>query len=244
MAQETDLSFIDTFKSKALKGWHIAEYDFSHPHFDTDWRKSQVVFGPAPNKKQQGVQLKLQAAPPNHPTENRFIGGSMRRLKRTHYGSYFARIKAAQGNGIVTGFFTYTGPAYQTRHDEIDIEILGRKPNHLHVAWFVDGELKNHFIPLGFDATQDFHDYQFIWTPDDIKWFVDGKMVFETFGYQNPIPKVSGFLFANIWAADPSIRNWSGTANPRLKSQAQIKKIQFTPFEPNSLKEKLAAAMR
>jgi len=130
----------------------------------------------------------------------------------------------------VTGFFTYTGPHYGTRHDEIDIEILGKDPTQLHVAWFVDGELTNHFMPLGFDASESVNDYAFEWSPNGIRWYVNDALVFEVLASDSPLPSVPSHLFANIWAADPSIAVWSGVVEPYTTTSAYFDSISFEPI--------------
>ena len=108
--------FSDTFQSHPVTGWHVADYTFSHPHFDTDWSRGQLRF-------ENGVHLNLS---PQANQTNRFTGASIRRENTTHYGRYEVVMKPARGVGVVTGFFTYTGAYYGTRHDEIDIEFLGK----------------------------------------------------------------------------------------------------------------------
>lgn len=225
-AGETDTAgFLESFKSAPTSGWHVAEYDFTHPHFDTDWRKRQVLFGP------EGMTLSV-APQPSHGTGNRFIGGSIRREAPTGYGRYEATIQAAQGKGIVTGFFTYTGPAYGTHHDEIDIEFLGRDTTLMHVAWFVDGHLTNRFIPLGFDAAERPRRYAFDWTPNGITWYADGRVIFDHRAADGAIPTLPSRLFANIWAADPGIEGWAGETAVGTKAQAGFSDIRFTPRKP------------
>lgn len=216
-AQE-DMSFIDRFKSLDMTDWHTAEYDFNHPAFATDWRKSQVVGG-------SGMTLTLAPAPHD---ANRFIGGSIRRHGLSHYGRYEVVLKAARGAGLITGFFTYTGPYYGTRHDEIDIEFLGRNTRQLHAAWFVDGALTNRFIDLDFDAADAFNHYAFEWWPDRIVWYANGRKLFETTDQDGRLPSAPSRLFANIWAADPSIANWSGTVLKGTHAEAVIRCVAFS----------------
>jgi len=214
--------FTETFDKIDDQVWHVAEYDFDHPMFDTDWRKAQVVTGPG--------GLTLAVVP--HDGLNRFVGGSIRREEPTHYGRYEAVLQAAQGEGLVTGFFTYTGPHYGTRHDEIDIEILGRDTTRLHIAWFTDGVLHSHFVPLGFDAAEAPRRYAFDWQPDRITWFVEGRVVFTVTAAEAPLPQVPSRLFANLWAADatdPGMRAWSGRPAPETTGQAHVLEIQHIP---------------
>lgn len=213
--------FADRFGRIDTALWHIAHYDFSHPAFDTDWREENVRTGA------QGLTLSLQ---PQASGANRFAGASLRRHAPSGYGRYEVDMRAARGAGLVTGFFTYTGPAYGSRHDEIDIEILGHSPDVLHAAWFVDGTLQSRSIPLGFDASRGFHHYAFEWHPAHISWQVDGQEVLRierSAGHR--LPEVPGRLFANLWAADPSLSAWAGTARPETRARAVIRCMAYTP---------------
>jgi len=217
--------FVDRFK-QIDNNWHVAEYDFEHSMFDTDWRHAQVTTGITEDK--QGLLLDLA---PHDEGLNHFAGASIRRDQISHYGRYETRLKAAAGSGVVTGFFTYTGPHYGTRHDEIDIEFLGRNTQQLHAAWFVDGVLENHFIDLGFDAATETADYAFEWYPDRLKWFANGKLIFEHHAREGAIPTLPGRLFVNLWAADPSISVWAGNTVQDTNVQAQVEYVRFIPLE-------------
>jgi beta-glucanase (GH16 family) len=145
--------FEDSFTALNPHDWSVANYTFGHPYFDTDWSIKQVVI-------KTGLTLKIT---PQKGHENGYIGASVRRKKPTRYGLYEAVIMPARGAGVITGFFTYTGPHYGTRHDEIDIEFLGKNTRQIHIATFVDGKRWNRFIDLGFDASDRPRSYAFEW---------------------------------------------------------------------------------
>lgn len=217
-ARADQLAFVDDF-TQLNPGWQVADYDFDNLAFDTDWRRAQVKVG-------QGLILALD---PQKGAANHFVGASIRRDVPSRFGCYEITMQAAKGAGLVTGFFTYTGPHYGTRHDEIDIEILGRNTGRLHAAWYVDGKLAEKYIPLGFDASRAPHRYAFEWQRDRLRWFVDGRMIFERKASQGNIPVVPGYLFANLWAADPSIAGWAGRARRGTRAQTHVSQIQFLP---------------
>ncbi len=219
-AAADDAGFVDRFKSAG--SWHVAEYDFSHPHFDTDWRKARAVFG-------DGLTLTLG---PHDAGLNRFVGGSVRREVSTHYGRYEAVIQPARGDGLITGFFTYTGPHYGTRHDEIDIEFLGRDTTVMNIAWFVNGAMTDHRVPLGFDAADRPRLYAFEWLPDRLRWYAEDSLIFEHHIRDGAIPTVPGRLFANLWAADPMLAAWSGVPQPGTTGQAWFDDVRFVPLQP------------
>lgn len=220
--------FHEPFLIVAGPGWNIANYEFSHPSFDTDWSRDRLQWN-------EGLEISLR---PKALGDNRFEGGSIRRTTQTHYGRYEATLQPAKGVGVVTGFFTYTGPYYGTRHDEIDIEFLGKDTTKMHVAWFVDGKLHNRFVALGFDAAEAPRRYGFEWLPGSIRWFVEDRELFSVTAPASALPQAPGFVFLNIWAADPSIASWSGTPAADTTARALVRDVRFTPARVQS------AAMR
>lgn len=219
-AMADNVAFIDDFKSIKSE-WYVANYDFSHPMFDTDWRDTLVT---------TDTHLSL-ALTPQINAENRFSGSSIRRENTTHFGRYEVTMKPAKGAGLVTGFFVYTGPYYGTRHDEIDIEFLGQDTTKMHVAWFVDGDLTARLIDLGFDAADQMTDYAFEWYPDALRWYANDRLIFEHHITEGPIPSLPSRLFLNVWAADPSISNWAGLADKNLEAVSEVRRVEFTPWE-------------
>ncbi|MCX7560516.1 family 16 glycosylhydrolase [Sulfitobacter sp. F26204] len=226
MAQTPERTgFSENFQQLSRQDWHLAEYDFTNPHFDTDWRANQVQTG-------DGLVLRLDR---QSGKENAFVSGSVRRETITGFGRYEATMRPARGSGLVTGFFTYTGPAYGTRHDEIDIEFLGKNTSQIHVAWFVDGQLTNHFIDLGFDAADRARSYAFDWLPDRLRWWADGQMILEVTEQDAALPKIPSRLFINLWAADPSISVWSGDPFQGDHAEALVGKVSFRPLRTGEL---------
>ncbi|RVV96545.1 glycosyl hydrolase family protein [Mesobaculum littorinae] len=219
----TGTGFREDFRASdpALRaGWQKAEYAFDHPMFDTDWRADHAV-------ADDGLSLRLE---PQEGKANGFVGGSIRRKTPTHWGRYSAVIQPAAGDGLITGFFTYTGPTYGSRHDEIDIEFLGKDTRSMHAAWFVDGELRARTVPLGFDAADAPRLYAFDWLPDRIRWYADGRLILEITEADGPLPKMPGMLFANLWAADASIAGWSGRTTPEQSAEARVGCMSFAPW--------------
>lgn len=208
------------FEAELPSAWQPAHYQFTHPLFDTDWSRDNL-------QANAGLRLSLT---PQTGAENRFLGASLRHTTRTHYGRYEVRMQPAKAPGVVTGFFTYSGPYYGTQHDEIDIEFLGHDTTRINLAWFVDGEMQDHFIPLGFDAADAPRTYAFEWHPDRLRWFVEDQLLFEITDAEAPLPQVPGYLFTNIWAVDDQLRNWAGYAPTGSSAEAHVDHITFTPF--------------
>lgn len=145
------------------------------------------------------------------------------------YGKYEARIKAAKGVGVNTAFFTYAGYPNKDVHDEIDFEFLGKDTRKVQVNSWVDGKQTPKLIDLGFDASQDFHDYSFIWSPSKIKWYIDGKLVHETKDGAE-IPSHPQNLFFSLWSSTKAMKDWMGEFVYAEPIAAEFSEIKYTPY--------------
>ncbi|MDX8382720.1 MAG: family 16 glycosylhydrolase [Ghiorsea sp.] len=119
--------------------------------------------------------------------------------------------QAAQGSGIVTGLFLYTGVSDGYPHDEIDIEFLGKDTTQVQFNYYVGG-VGGHekLIALGFDASQALHQYSIKWGDTEIRWLVDGvekHRVLATSGAVFPTSPMR--IFSNIWASK-GVDAWTG----------------------------------
>jgi len=123
------------------------------------------------------------------------------------FGRFEATLQATNVPGILTGFFLHRDSPRQ----EIDIEILGNRPDQLLANVFynpgTDGAKFDYgyrgtpvTIELGFDASQDFHKYTIEWDPCEIRWFVDRKLVhYRAIWDPTPIPHLPMTLHVNTW---------------------------------------------
>lgn len=144
------------------------------------------------------------------------------------YGRYEVVMKAPGGSGLVSSFFTYTGPWQGHPHDEIDIEFLGKNTRQLHANYFRNG--KEHgsiYIDLPFDYTEDFHLYAFEWEPGRIRWFVDGHQVHEATGLL--VPTTTGMAMASVWSGGPPSAEWLGVGKWRAGDAAIYKCMSHVP---------------
>ena len=146
---------------------------------------------------------------------------------RLGYGLYETRMRSAAGSGLNTAFFTYIGPPNGVpEHDEIDFEFLGKNPRTVDINYHVNGKsMLGKSIDLGFDASKDFHDYSFDWSPTAIKWFVDGRKVFET-PSGGALPRNPGNLFFSLWSGVPE---WMGPFRYEEPVEAEVAWVRFTP---------------
>jgi len=130
-------------------------------------------------------------------TNGGYSAGEYRTNDTFGYGMYDVSMKAIKNDGVVTSFFTYTGPSDGTPWDEIDIEILGKDTTKVQFNYYTNGQGGHEYMHnLGFDASQSFHQYGFLWQPGKITWYVDGKAVHTA---TSNIPTTPGKIMMNAW---------------------------------------------
>lgn len=124
------------------------------------------------------------------------------------YGYFEARMKMPKGKGM--------WPAWWMLKDgwppEIDmLEVLCSKPNELHVNFHYGPAWNEHYsheqvLNLGYDTSDEFHTYGFEWTPDYMRYYVDGKQVGHDFTNKSAIKEATGmYMILNL-----AIDGWDG----------------------------------
>ncbi len=191
---------------------------------DTGWRAENLAIRDG----------RLRITLTNEPSSGRAnASGEYQTQRFFGYGRFEARLKAVAAPGVVTGFFTYTGPTFNgDPHHEIDFEFLGKSPRQVQLNYYTDGDGDHGtMIDLGFDASADFHSYAFEWRPDSIRWFVDGKLVHEETGARGPLPSVPGKIYLHLWAGK-DLDGWLGRfVYPGHPLAAEVDCVAWRPLE-------------
>ena len=214
--------FVDTFARRDTARWNVSHGWDNGPNWANDWQRSQVAFDDA-------LTLTLdEKIGPNH----RFASGEVQSRETYGHGYYETVMRAAPGSGVVTGFFTYTGPPFKKPWNEIDVEILGAEPTKLYATYFYHDKKVSQTIDLGFDATAAHHRYGFDWQPGFIRWYVDGELVHEADGSDVPIPDTAQKLMVHLWATE-TLNRWTGPFDPSvLPVSASYRCIAYSPRKP------------
>ena len=115
----------------------------------------------------------------------KYYGAELSGKQQFLYGRFEACMKMVSFSGTVSSMFLYYDPSYKkgtTPWNEVDIEVIGTSP----LAWQSniitregDASIENNTTSekmhdYGFDATQDFHLYAIVWTPEYVAWEIDG----------------------------------------------------------------------
>ena len=189
-------SFFDDLDTSDDVRWSKADWGNPLPPFWNYWRPDHITFADG----EMHIQLDNSSCPQG--CDGRpYASGEYRSNEFYGYGRFETRMKASNLPGTVTAFFLYTGPSDANPHDEIDIEILGKDPTRMQVNYFTN-DVGNHetWIDLGFDASQDYHDYSISWSENAITWCVDGTICHTEDGSHGPLPTTPGRIMTNLWA--------------------------------------------
>ena len=183
-----------------------------------------------------------------------FSGAELYTLDEFGYGKYEARMKMAAASGTVSSMFLYQngseikdGRAWV----EVDIEILGKSPNSFQ-SNIITGDANNQITSekhhnVNPAADEGFHTYGIEWTPDYVRWTVDGVEMRKTVKGQNdPQNQVEALkngkngvqqgLRFNIWSSESAA--WVGQFDesklPLFQFINWVKAYKYTPGQgPN-----------
>lgn len=215
--------------------------------FNTWWSADCVTYG----EKTAKLTIKPNTDPENEDAEKYdYLGGEMRTYGYYGYGDYQVRMKPAKKDGTASTFFVCTGeydlnPITNEKNpwDEIDIEFLGQDTTKVQFNYFVNGVGEHeHMHDLGFDASEEFHNYGFRWAEDYITWFVDDKPVYRLEASEGkPMPAASGRILTNYWCGTDEAKGWMGSySNPGdegpeyewIKTSAKVEWTDSTKPKP------------
>lgn len=232
LADEAD-GFLETFDAPLVdEDWYLADYINAKTFIATAWDRDMITVAPSGNPDTLGT-LTLRLVPnPDPEAEKPFLGGEIQRAGKFGHGDYEVYMQAGQGDGLVSSFFTYTGPPFGDPHDEIDFEILGRDTTRVCLNRYTDGErMARKWVDLPFDSADTPALYRFEWRPDRITWFVDGIQVHELTAAEAPIPSHPSKIMANIWVGGPGQRNWLKSPAPDLQTEARYHCMSYRPTD-------------
>ena len=185
--------------------------------FNCTWRKSNVSFSDG------SMKLKIDLDGDGTGTIP-YSGAEFRSKGFYGYGMYEVEMKPIKNDGVVSSFFTYTGPSDNNPWDEIDIEFLGKDTTKVQFNYFTDGHGSHEYMyDLGFDAADDFHTYGFDWQADSITWYVDGEAVYTA---DKSIPSTPSKIMMNVWPGT-GVDGWLNAFDGTTPLTAEYKSTSF-----------------
>jgi len=168
-----------------------------------------------------------------------YSAASISSIDQYLFGKFEAVVQASNVPGVVTGIFLHRNSPRQ----EIDIEIAGNRSDQLIVNVFYNpGDEGANFdygyrgspayIELGFDASKECHRYAIEWTQNEIRWFVDDKLIHKRVIWDpTPIPNLPMTFHVNSWLTRST--QLAGRINNRLFPATTI--VSELALEANSV---------
>jgi GR25 family glycosyltransferase involved in LPS biosynthesis len=171
-----------------------------------------------------------------------YSAGALSSHAKYLFGRFESTFQASNVPGVITGFFLHRN----SPHQEIDIEIAGNMPTRLLVNVFYNpGDEGAQFdygyrgtpshIELGFDASKGMHRYVIEWTPCEIRWWVDDRLVHRRVLWDpTPIPHLPMKLHVNTWPSRST--QLAGRLNTgRLPAMTNVQSIRARAYGPSLL---------
>ena len=222
-------SFVSTFeKGHDYRKWYISDFIVQDDFFQNAWSADNLLF-----LENGDIAFSL-----THESRGKkdYIGAEYQKTGWSQYGRYETIMKSAKGSGVITGFFTHTGPYFKDPHDEIDIEFLGQDTREVQFNIFRDGKTMGGYThTLSYDASEEFHLYAFEWTPNKITWFIDNEKVFETTDKDFDIPDAPQRLITQIWTGN--IYEWHGKPEFIDGTSAVVRCVSYTTLNDTESKK-------
>lgn len=199
---------------------YLSEYNIPEPWMDTYFSAANVRY------TEDGATLVIEK---REQQGQPYTGAEFQQLGFYGYGRYETIMRGAEGQGVVSGFFTHTHSQFGgDPHDEIDFEYMGKNTRQLHLNHFKDGEpAGSTYIDLPFDFTEADHLYAFEWAPDAIRWYVDGEKVYEAF---DDIPDHSGRVIVSAYVVGEASYGWAGQPTFETPRESFFRCISHVPL--------------
>jgi beta-glucanase (GH16 family) len=199
--------------------WNLAWYDdFSAGKLDTtkwvaldrkDNFNSELQYYLPRNVEQSNGQLRLVAKRENVQGKSYTSGlvdtyGKMAFL----YGRVEVRAKYEKGKGLFPAVWLL--PTDKRNHlPEVDImEAIGSDPETVYMVhhWDTTGKSRADYATSKVSNYSEFHEYAFEWHPDELRWYIDGKLKYRTRRgvYQKPMYLVMNLAVGGNWEGPPN----------------------------------------
>ncbi|CAN8072668.1 unnamed protein product [Agarophyton chilense] len=225
--------FLERFQERNGERWEV-EHDWANElPFNGGWNRDNVRFD------EQNAQLVLSVD--NKPTSGKPFSAAQVATRKWHgYGCYEVRMQPAAQSGVVTAFFSLTGPYDQapgggTQHNEVDIEFIWRPgPTRvvLQTNYFTDGRGGHEqLVELPADAHRAMHNYAFRWNSSGVEWLVDGVSVRWASSMTPKLRDSPHKVFFNMWPVHDNVADWAGRFSFSRRVFAFVDGVRFSSGE-------------
>ena len=177
---------------------HVESYESQHDHsFEVNTGSSETIITSSETQitssetvPASSADVVTSSSSVAGPVTYTYYGAELSGRDQFKYGRFEARMKMVSIPGSVSSMFLYYDDSWMKDTyvwNEIDIEVLGKAADKWQsniITREADPTIKattaSESKPLhefGFDATQDFHLYAIVWTPEYVSWEIDSVEV-------------------------------------------------------------------
>uniref|UniRef100_A0A7S1PDF3 GH16 domain-containing protein n=1 Tax=Vitrella brassicaformis TaxID=1169539 RepID=A0A7S1PDF3_9ALVE len=159
------------------------------------------------------------------------------------YGRFESRFRAINCSGVVVSFFLYKRKSEEDDNEwqEIDIEVLGKDEAYHFQSNIIGGEAGNRIFSQQLHGSPDeksfaekYHTFAIDWTPDYVKWLIDGNEIRYVSSADKSvrIPSKPMEVQQSVWAVHPYIEDWGGSFDERcLPGKAEFDWVRVSSYE-------------
>ena len=165
------------------------------------------------NKTKMKTQIFTLAALAATSQANEFWGGEIRTREPFQYGKFKTRIQGSGQKGTCASFFTFWNgqsdlPWSVREWEEIDIELVPTKADDFSMNLIYKNQTQDHSYVDNFKAGSDWHEYEIIWKPSYIAWYLDGREVRRSTDASESVRDMdkASLLYMNFWT--PTFDKW------------------------------------
>lgn len=229
-------ALVDEFDCYREESMEIASWA-NRGVFDCSWDPGNVRF------KDGQMQLWLTVASEKYQKKYpyKYSGAEYRSRAFYGYGLYSVSMKPARNDGVCSSFFLHTGQEDGNPREAIDIEFPGKDTTKVQFNYSENDNMHHEYIyDLGFDASEAFHEYAFLWTEDFIKWFVDGKEAYKVTATANKLPTIPCKIMMNFsnLIDSPNMNSWVGKYDGSVDIYTAYKYMEYIPLTELTDQEK------
>lgn len=129
------------------------------------------------------------------------------------YGKYVIRMQAGKGSGLISAFFLWKegSELEDVFWEEVDIEVLGKDGANAWQSNIITGlgtRITSEQVHPASSLGDRYHTFTLEWTPDRVRWLIDGQLVREVNGDQASALTSPAQARMNFWPAN--IAEWVG----------------------------------
>lgn len=107
------------------------------------------------------------------------------------------------------------------------MEILGKNSNQVQLNQYISAKGGNEkLVDVPGGADKGFNDYAFVWEPQRLRYYVNGKMVHEVTD-PSKIPQNAQKIFFSLWGTD-TLKSWMGKFDYSGPVTMQVDRFAFT----------------